>query len=76
MASVMRVNLNKNKRYLQTLGALPSIGRHSKGERNLHPYASLINGQTAKNRKLSSWGKNITSPRLRNHKATTVQPMK
>jgi hypothetical protein len=73
MASLMRVNLNKNKRYLQTLGP---IGRHVKGERNLHPYASLINGQTAKNRKLSSWGKNITFPRLRNHKAVTVQPMK
>ena len=73
MASVMRVNLNKTQRYLRTLGP---IGRHSKGERNLHPYASLINGQTAKNTRDSQKGLNLTAPILRSRKAVTVKPMK
>ena len=76
MAGVMRVNLNKNKRYLQTLGTLPSIGRHVKGERNLHPYASLNNQQTAKNTRDSQKGLNLTAPILRSRKAVTVKPMK
>ena len=50
--------LNKNQRYLQTLGPLPAIGRHSKGERNLHPYDSLVDGLTAKGVRESSRGLN------------------
>ena len=73
MASLMRVNLNKNKRYLQTLGP---IGRHVKGERNLHPYASLNNQQTAKNTRDSQKPLNLIAPILRSRKAVTVKPMK
>ena len=68
--------LNKTQRYLQTLGALPAIGRHSKGERNLHPYASLNNQQTAKNTRDSQKPLNLTTPILRSRKAVTVKPMK
>jgi hypothetical protein len=54
--------LNKTQRYLQTLGALPAIGRHVKGERNLHPYHSLANSQSAKGVKDSSRGLNGHKP--------------
>jgi len=64
--------LNKTQRYIETLGP---IGRHVKGERNLHPYASLNNQQSAKGVRDSARGKNLSRPFLRTLKTKTVVPM-